>query len=137
MQMTQTQQAVITITAADITADDRQNFSDMFKDIYGFRPRYTPTDQELSEFLNSYPKLFEEQSEQEAARLQYLREETGIQFPNWMAYYDYLDGKESAEWAARKIELAKEAAHKKELATPRSPRMAIEFWDYGQEDLIT
>lgn len=125
------------ITTADITDEDRSAFSDMHKDIYGFRPRYTPNDQELADFLNNYPKLFEEQAEREEAVLQQHRDRTGIQFSNWSDYYDYLDGKETAEWEARKKELAKQAAHKAELANPKSPRMAIEFWDHGQENLIT
>jgi hypothetical protein len=134
--MSTSTQTIVIITAADITDDDRHNFSDMFKECNNFRPRYTPTDQEIADLINAYPRLMEIQAEEEEARLQQLREETGIQFKNWMSYYDYLEGKEVAEWEARKKELAELAAIKAELADPKSPRVAIEFWDHGEEAVI-
>ena len=134
--MSTSTQTIVIITAADITDDDRNSWSDMYKEVNNFRPRFTPTDQELADFLNAYPRLMEIQAEEEEAALQRLRDTTGIQFKNWMSYYDYVEGKEVAEWEARKKELAKQAAIKAELADPKSPRMAIEFWDHGQEALL-
>ena len=124
------------VTVADITDDDRHNYSDMYKDAYGFRPRYTPTDEDVVYLLNAWDSIMADQREQEEAHLQYLREEHGINFKTMMEYYIWSEEKDHKDWEIRQAQKLEEAEHKVKLADPHSPIMAIELWDHGDEHFL-
>ena len=124
------------VTIVDITDEDRHNYSDMHKDAYGYRPRYPPTDDDIVYLLNAWDSIMDVQHEEAKARLEYLREEHGIQFETEMDYYIWREKKDQKEWEQRQVEKVEATALKAKLSDPSSPVMAIELWDYGDEHLL-
>lgn len=120
------------ITAADVAAGVTAGwcYSDAYKEIYGFRPRGHSDEQEAS-FWNDFDRLWAEMQEQEAAQLAALCEHHGQDFPNFMAYYNFLDEVREAEYreecAAREAALAVRA----EFYRRGSPAPVIDAWEHG------
>jgi hypothetical protein len=115
------------ITAADVTDADLFAYSDMFKDCYGFRPRYTPTKQDYADLANRYDEVMAEQEAEERAWLDHAEYEAGRKFANMMEYYDYKDAEGERHYLER-------LAAKLEAAAVAKPgiKQVIDRWEHGE-----
>lgn len=120
------------ITAADVLAGVTASwcYSDAHKEIYGYRPRGHSAEQEAS-FWNDFDRLWADMQAEEAAQLQALRDFHGEEFPNFMAYYNYLDELRERQYQEeREARRAAEAA-RAEFFRRGSPAPVIDAWEYG------
>lgn len=124
-----------TLTLADmLTQDFQESYSDLFKGIYGFRPR-GHTAESMLHFFDTYEELYAraeaEQEIERGLRLDYLNYKHGREFTDLreaecfneqVAYNRYMDELNRQE---------EEQARLAELNRRGSPLPVIEAWEYG------
>lgn len=121
-----------TLTLADMaTSDFQDSFSDLYKNIHGFRPRGFSLESMLHFFDNYETELAEVEAE-EARALKARSDRDGVKYRSWSHYYDVKEARDHAEWerenAARQAKLAERA----EMYRRFSPLPVVEDWLYGR-----
>jgi hypothetical protein len=123
-----------TVTASDVEAGLTATwcYSDAYKEIHGFRPRGHSSEMEAS-FWNNFDRLWADMVAEEAAQLAALCDHHGQDFPNFMAYYNFLDEVREAEY--REECAAREAAEAERAEFNRrgSPMPFIDSWEHGDQ----
>ena len=120
--------AQLEAATTDMLAD---GYSDCFKSLQGFRPRWTPTREELISFWLSYETRFEEESAHEAAVLKRKSEQYGIDFATWSQYYDYKEAQDYQSYLAEKTAKDEADRHLAALRRRFSTEAAVEAWEHG------
>jgi hypothetical protein len=121
-----------TLTVADMLTQDFQSaYSDLFKGLHGFRPSLNTSPEDMLRFFDTYEAAFEENEAEEAAALARVSERDGIQYRNWMHYYDEKEKRDYAEWQAEEAKRQEAAAHVAEFNRRGSPLPTIEAWEHG------
>ena len=116
---------------------DASMFSDMFKDVHGFRPRFAPTQADIDRLSASYDTLIAEQEEQDRDFLRAESHRTGVQFETMSDYYNYREEQDRLRWQAAQAEWKAEqdakAAALAERALLSRPGIAatIFAWEHG------
>jgi hypothetical protein len=121
-----------TLTVEDMKTPAFQDaYSDLYKELNGFRPRCTTSPEQMLRFFDSYEDEFEAQAEQEREALARASERDGIQYRDWSHYYDCKEQRDFEEW--RREDEARKAreAVKMEMRRRFSPLPVIEDWMYG------
>jgi glutamine synthetase len=108
----------------------------MHKDAYGYRPRGYINDEDIVYLLNVWDSIMEDQRIEDENRLEYLREEHGVDFKTEMEYYLWKEARDHEDWERQQVQQQEEAEYKIKLADPHSSVMAIELWDHGDEHLL-
>ncbi len=122
------------ITATEIAAnrsDWLDGWSDLFKGLHGVRPRWTPSNEELAQFYNTYDEEFELHQKEEQRQLDSLSEQHGIEFKTWSKYYDHLDTLEAVRWAREQAEYEAEVKANKVRLRRLRAAIAEENWEFG------
>jgi len=117
----------VQITAADVTDADLALFSDMYKECYNVRPRFTPTKQDYADLANRYDEIQKQNDAEERAWLDYEETQAGRTFANVMEYYNWYEVQQELKHQ-EKLAAKAEAA---ELAKPGIKNL-IDRWDHGE-----
>jgi hypothetical protein len=136
LSLVHTQEMAMRYTVDQIAADLaswQSTYSDLFKGIYGFRPRgdFFNTARSIAQFMNSYDEEFRLSEERDRQELAALCEEHGHEFASWHDYYAWLeikDQREHKEWLA---EREQQENFQREFARRGSPLPHIIAWEHG------
>jgi len=115
------------MTADQVTDADMELFSDMFKECYGYRPRFQATKQDYADLANKYDDIQETNRQEEQAALDRLSEQHGIKFASWSEYYEW-DIKDQKT----KFEAAKLAKQEQEAVKKVGIKNVIDRWEHGE-----
>lgn len=129
MTMTRTQLEALS------TEDLLDGFSDGYKDLNGFRPRYTPSREELISFWSTFQDDLNEEearmAEYDAQRWAAATIEFGTPVTDWKSWEKAYHAHHAAEMEAYyAAEAAKEAAHTARF-TKMNPVNTVEAWEEG------
>lgn len=120
-----------TLTLADMaTQDFQESYSDLFKGLYGFRPRGHDAETMLH-FFDTYEEAFKENEAEEARALEFVSERDGIEYRSWSHYYDEKERRDYEEYAREQAARQAKLAEKAEMNRRFSPLPVIEDWLYG------
>lgn len=119
------------LTLADMaTPAFQEAYSDLYKGLYGIRPRGHSVETMLH-FFDTYEKEFERHQAEEDAALAYRSEQDGIKYTSWNHFYQVKEAKEQEAWEAEQATRKAEADLKAEFARRGSPLPFIEAWEHG------
>lgn len=136
--MTNTANTAVVLTLADMATPAYQDcFSDMFKEINGFRPWLSLySDHEaMLRFFNTYDQQIEEviaeHDRADARRLVYLNEKHGTSFTTLREASKHNEQMAWNRWEQEREAEAAAKAQQAEMTRRFSPLPYIEAWEYG------
>lgn len=120
------------LTVADMLRPEfQESYSDLFKSLYGFRPRGYTSPEAMLAFYDGYEAAFESQQEEEREALRRISARDGVEYSSWSHYYSEKERKAEEEWERENAVRIEQAAHKAEMNRRFSPLPVIEAWEHG------
>jgi hypothetical protein len=114
------------MTVADVTDADLELFSDMYKECYDMRPRFTPTKEDFVDLANRYDDIQADRLEEDRLLLERASAELGYNVDSLQAYYDARQAQAERAFAERLVARLEAAA----IVKP-GIKQVIDRWEHG------